>query len=454
MTTTTTPARDRCPDIAAAINAAKMAHPYYWHSIDRLTFVPDPAVATMATSARWVTHYNPKTLGEWTTAEAGAVVVHELEHLLRDHAGREEGRDHGRWNVAADAEINQRLAGLPSGCVTPESIGMPNGRPAEVYYGATTPPKTEDPEPEEGEGEEGEGEGEGSGSGSGQPGEGEGSGSGSGSEEAEGEGSGSGTPGTGSGHGADCGSAAGGDVRPWEEGEEAAGQGVDPKTADRLREETAREVMANGPARGTGAGDDLREWAEGILHIDRNGWYRALATALGHTLASSGTPTRWAWPGRRDPRDVGGAVLPRWASDRPAAAVIIDTSGSITEDDIAMARGAGTLLARIADVEFYGCDDRAIRYGKTLPDRIRGGGGTDLRRGIAMAAADGARAIVLITDCGTPWPTEDEMAAYGVPMIVGANASAPYYPEPRTGQGYYEPPTILTTIIHIVAREG
>lgn len=445
MTTQSTPTT-----IEAAIHAAKMAHPYYWHSIDRLTFVPDPAVPTMATSARWVTHYNPATLAGWTVAEAGAVVVHELEHLLRDHAGRCEGRDHGRWNIAADAEINQRLHGLPAGCVTPASLGMPDGRPAEVYYGAATRP---DPEPEEGEGEEGEGEGEGSGEGSGQPGDGSGSGqSGEGSEEAEGDGSGSGSGQPGDG-GADCGSAAGGDVRPWEQGDDAAGRGVDPKTAEALREEAAREVMANGPQRGTGEGDVLREWAEGVLHIDRNGWYRALATALGHTLASSGTPTRWAWPGRRDPRDVGGAVLPRWASDRPAAAVIIDTSGSITEDDIAMARGAGTLLARIADVEFYGCDYRATRYGKTLPERIIGGGGTDLRRGIAMAVEDGARAVVLITDCGTPWPTDDEMAAYGVPMIVGANASAPVYPEPRTGQGYYEPPTVLTTIIHIVARD-
>jgi predicted metal-dependent peptidase len=146
---------------------------------------------------------------------------------------------------------------------------------------------------------------------------------------------------------------------------------------------------------------------------------------------------------------MGGAVLPRWASDRPEAAVIIDTSGSITPADIDMARAAGTLLARIADVTFYGCDTRPVCYGKELPERIGGGGGTDLRRGIAMAIRDGARAVVLITDCGTPWPTEDDMSAAGVPMVVGANMSAPMYGPDRTGQVYGEPPVTLTTIIPI-----
>ena len=183
-----------------AISAACRAHPYYTTAIWRLRFVPDPTVPTMATSANWVTHYNPATLAGWTRHEAGAVIVHELEHLLRDHAGRADGRDHGRWNRAADAEINQRLAGLPDGAIYPESFGMPRGRAAEVYYGATSP-QDDPPQDDPGEGDSGEGEGEGSGgsgSGEGQPG---GSGSGSGS---------------GEGHGTDCGSCAGGPARDWE----------------------------------------------------------------------------------------------------------------------------------------------------------------------------------------------------------------------------------------------
>lgn len=449
--TTTTRRPDGCPSIGAAIDAATFAHPYYRRAIARLTFVPDPNVPTMATSARWVTHYNPATLAQWTTAEAGAVVVHELEHLLRDHAGRQGDREHGRWNVAADAEINQRLSGLPAGCVTPASLGMPDGRPAEVYYGATTPQDPEQGEEPGTEPGEGEGEGEGSGSGSGS-----GSESPDGAEPGKGKGKGKGTgqPGTGTPE-PDCGSASGGEPRPWEEGEEERGEGLSPEQAEQARKRAAQDVMSGGPSRGTGAGDDLRDWAEGVLHIDRNGWYRALATALGHTLASSGTPTRWTWPGRREAADMGGAVLPRWASDRPAAAVIIDTSGSITPADIEMARAAAVLLARIADVTYYGCDDYAVRYGRDLPEHIRGGGGTDLRQGIAMAVADGARAIVLITDCGTPWPTEDEMLRAGVPLIIGANVSAPAYQPDRTRaeDDMWSPPVTLTTILPIVNRD-
>jgi predicted metal-dependent peptidase len=126
--------------------------------------------------------------------------------------------------------------------------------------------------------------------------------------------------------------------------------------------------------------------------------------------------------------------------------VLIDTSGSITPADIDLARAAGTLLARIADVTFYGCDDYPTRYGKYLPDAIVGGGGTDLRNGIAMAAREGARAVVVITDCITPWPSNADLAAMGITLIVGANAGSPNYNIPGNRNGYYAPPSDATII--------
>lgn len=359
------------PAIRAAIDVAHSTHPYYWSALDRLRIMADPNVPTMATSKDWVTHYNPATVAGWSTAETAAVLIHELEHLLRRHMDRCADRDPGRFNVAADAEINQRLDGLPDGAVYPETIGMPRGRTAEIYYGATEAP------PSDGDGD-GDGEGEGS-----QP--------------------------------AKCGSAAGGPVQPHEAAD-AAKPGATPDEADEARKAVAQAVLDAGTKPGT----DLREWAETELGIDRAAWYSALSAAVGHTMAPHGAPVRWTWPGRRDPRDIGGAMVPRWTGNRPSCAVVIDTSSSVTPFDLEMAAAAGHYISRVADTVFYACDERSVRLGASLPERLPGGGGTDLRNGIEMAIAEGAKAVVVITDLATPWKRDEP---YRVPIIVGANAS-------------------------------
>jgi len=328
----------------------------------------------MATSADWVTHYNPEIVQKWSTAETAAVLIHELEHLLRRHHERCGERDPGRFNIAGDAEINQRLAGLPDGAVYPETLGMPRGRTAEVYYatGAPPPPQATD------------------GSGKPQPGQ----------------------P-------SKCGSSAGGPTQSHELGD-AANPGTSKDGADAARHEVAANIVNGGILPGTGPGDDLREWAETELGIDRAAWYSALSAAVGHTMAPHGAPTRWSWPGRRDMRDMGGAMVPRWTGTRPSCAVVIDTSSSITPFDLDMARAAGHYIGRVADTVYYACDTSAWRLGSTLPDTLPGGGGTDLRRGIDLAIAEGAKAVVVITDCMGPWATDP----YNVPIIVGANPGA------------------------------
>lgn len=73
-------------------------------------------------------------------AEAEAVILHELEHLLRDHHERahRSGAKSAAWNLAADAEINGRLrsAGeaLPKSGIFPDTLGQPDDRLAEEYY--------------------------------------------------------------------------------------------------------------------------------------------------------------------------------------------------------------------------------------------------------------------------------------------------------------------------------
>ena len=401
------------PVISEAIERTFRTHPYYASAVQRLRIVADPSVPTMATSHEWVTHYNPTTVAGWTVAERAAVIIHELEHLLRDHHGRCGDRDPGQFNVASDAEINQRMADLPDGAVYPESLGMPRGRTAEIYYGAAGGSKPKDPDGNDNSDDTADGDGQ-PGSGSGMPGPGQPS---------------------------QCGSSAGGPLQSHELGDArnpgagAANGGADARAA------TAREILG-GMYPGDGAGDELREWAETELGIDRSRWYTALASIVGSVAAPHGAPTRWTWPGRRDPRDLGGAVVPRWTGERPSLAVVVDTSSSVTAADLDMARTAGQYISRVAEVTYYSCDTIPTNLGRALPARLPGGGGTDLRKGIAMAIDDGARAVIVITDCGTPWPSEPTR----VPVIIAANYGSIDVLSNPVYVGRFVPPEWMTVI--------
>jgi hypothetical protein len=107
-----------------------------------------------------------------------------------------------------------------------------------------------------------------------------------------------------------------------------------------------------------------------------------------------------------------------------------------------MARTAGQYISRVADVTYYACDTTPHNLGRALPARLPGGGGTDLRNGIAMAIAEGARAIIVITDCGTPWPAEPTR----VPVIIAANYGAIEITTNPVYGGEYLPPEWMTVI--------
>jgi hypothetical protein len=223
---------------------------------------------------------------------------------------------------------------------------------------------------------------------------------------------GNGTP--GAGKPSKCGSSAGGPAGDYES-EQGAPRGLDEDTADDIIRETAQHAI------GTADSEEVRAWAERELNIDRSAWMSALASAISGSIAAVTAPDGWVWPMRRDMADMGGAMLPRYTGHQPKCAVIIDTSGSITDEDINMAVAAGQFIAQVAEVTFYGCNTRATLYGSSLPDGLRGGGGTDLRVGIDAAIADGAMLVVVITDTYTPWHD----VAPEADVIIGGGLGAP-----------------------------
>lgn len=264
----------------------------------------------------------------------------------------------------------------------PDKYGMPNGLTAEVME-RLMPDDAEDDKSQDGDGESAEGE---PGDGSGKPGDGP----------------------------SKCGSSAGGPAGDYESAEGA------PQGMSEAQAEATRRTVA-GTAAGTADADDVRTWAEAELHIDRSAWMSALATAISGSVAAVSAPDGWVWPMRRDMSDMGGAMLPRYTGHQPKCAVIIDTSGSITDNDIDMAVTAGQFIAQVAEVTFWGCNTRAECYGASIPDGLRGGGGTDLRVGIDAAIADGSMLVVVITDTYTPWHDR----APAADIIIGGGLAAP-----------------------------
>lgn len=95
---------------------------------DLRAFPADPA---------WHLHLDPAVLEATDVPEIGFWLLHQVTHLLRHHAGRYPGTSAARWNVAADAEIDDDLhAGelrLPPAAITPSALGLPDGWLAEQY---------------------------------------------------------------------------------------------------------------------------------------------------------------------------------------------------------------------------------------------------------------------------------------------------------------------------------
>ena len=98
------------------------------------------------TDTRWRVYLDPEVLAVSDVPTVGFWLVHQVAHLLRDHAARypgppvAEGRrtsEQQRWNLAVDAEVDDDLVGgelvVPETATTPTSLGQPDGLLAEQY---------------------------------------------------------------------------------------------------------------------------------------------------------------------------------------------------------------------------------------------------------------------------------------------------------------------------------
>jgi predicted metal-dependent peptidase len=350
---------------AARLRAAEL-QPFLAVAMYALTPIADDSRPTFGVDDRWRLYVNPGKLKTWTVLEVAGVLLHEVSHVIRDHAGRARTIAVSSelasqvWNIAADAEINDDLleAGvvLPDKPVTPGLLGMPRQMVAEFYY--RRPRKAPQQPPSE----------------------------------------------------CDCGSGCHGQSNTQEAPTQLQ-PGLSEVEALLLRRRMAEEIMKIASKQPGSVGGGWERWAAARLRPQID-WRKVLSAKIRSSTAAVAGAVDYSYsrpPRRRVPR----VVLPSLRQPLPRVAVIVDTSGSVTDENLAAAwsevHGCLRALGIRRDLlTVYAADTEVHKLTGPLTKRaaLTGGGGTDMATAIEMVASMNPPAdlAVVITDGLTPWP--------------------------------------------------
>jgi predicted metal-dependent peptidase len=353
-------------------------------SYDLRAFPTDPA---------WHVYLDPEVVTSTEVPEIGFWLLHQVTHLLRHHAGRYPGPesveaarvlggrspDQRRWNLAGDAEINDDLYAdelhVPEEAVTPGGLGLPDAQIAEQYWDEltdTTPPED-------------------------QP---------------------------------DCGTGADGQPRDWNCGR----PGLSETGRKLLGRDVARRIREHGRLRGdTPAG--WQRWADEVLEPVVN-WRGVLRSAVRRGVADVAGRVDFTYrrPSRRAAA-MPDVILPSLRQPLPTVAVVIDTSGSMSDDMLSQILGeVGALLTSVGvarnRLHVVCCDAQAYAAQRVLnvrDVRLLGGGGTDMGAGLAATVDLTPRPdlVIVLTDGHTPWPARAPGKAKVLVGLMDPTGSTP-----------------------------
>jgi predicted metal-dependent peptidase len=392
--------------LQAARVRASYQRAYFAPALFNLIPVRTDMIASMAVDSRWRLYYNDAWLSAHTVEENAAVLIHEVSHLLREHAARKNAaavQDIPLWNTATDCEINDDLIAeglpLPDDPPHPDKYGLESGEHAETYYRqmfkpaqsssrasgtafttnraptATPPSRLAQRRPSH------------------QP------------------------PTTNQ---PDCGSGAHGERRPWElpddDGSPGGVPGVDPVKAELVRRECAQKILD----RSGDAGDvpvGWRRWAGAVL-TPKVDYMATIRHAVRKALRDS-TLGRYDRTYRRPHRRqaaYGEFIMSSFHQPRPRPGFLIDTSSSMEETQLARAvaelGGLTRQLGYSTEVVVACCDAAVHDVRKVFTAaqlELYGGGGTDIGLGLRWfiyRKSGPIDLLVIVTDCETPWPEE------------------------------------------------
>jgi len=234
-----------------------------------------------------------------------------------------------------------------------------------------------------------------------------------------------------------CGSCAHGQREPWEDPapSEGGAPGLSRAEGEIVRRQVAEaiRIAAASDSRGTIPGY-WKRWAEEKLR-PRVNWRRELAALIRHAAADAAGAADYSYrrPSRRQAASE--AILPALRQPVPEVAVVVDTSGSVSDAMLAqaLAEVAGVLRAcglrqsvhvLAVDAQVHTC--RRVFRPKQV--RLAGGGGTDMGAGIeaALRLRPRPQVVIVLTDGYTPWPAEPPRGVRVVVGIIeGSKISAP-----------------------------
>ena len=338
--------------------------PYYSKAVFSCPVIPAAAPARVGIDERWRIYANSEFLESLTVERAAVELIHVLNHALRDHAQRArnasvDAMTAPAWNAAADCEINDDLCEddliEDDDWLFPETLGMDEFMPAEHYYrhlldnGVPVQVNIE------------------------------------------------------------CGS--GCHSHHVDHELDADTEALSDFDRTLLKRTVASAITDHQKAHGAGSvPEGLARWAQQTLHPKVN-WRQQFASALRSSVHHKTGTADYTWqrPSRRQqPQDP--VLRPAMTRPVPSIAVVVDTSGSMGDDELDQAlTEISAIIAtvvpgdsvRVLSVDTDIHTDQHIY--NTNQIHLEGAGGTNMATGIAVAAENKPDAIVVITDGFTPW---------------------------------------------------
>ena len=373
--------------VMAARIVAQARWPYLSTLLFNLKIVESSQLPTLAVDDGWRMYYSPDFVMEQTAEALATMVLHEALHCVNQHGPRFRALSQSRhlhvtWNFAGDVGINHVLdrAQMPWGDFEPLRFTHlskfdvnPEMGTEKIFF---TIVEYYEQHPEEVD------------------------------------------------QFSDCGSIIGGEARDYEISRGDSGNpAIKSDQQDVIRDQVAQEILKHAYAKGIGSiPGELLRWAQELLEptID---WRKALAGAFRTSLATVLGRRDYVYtrPSRRQSAmRIGNheIILPSMRKPAPPAiAIIVDTSGSIGNDEITLflsevdgivkANGISqgvTVIPCDADI---GEIQKLRSRGAITTLKLTGGGGTDMGVGIAAAGKlrPTPKIVIVLTDGFTPWPT-------------------------------------------------
>jgi predicted metal-dependent peptidase len=373
--------------VMAARIVAQARWPYLSTLLFNLKIVESSQLPTLAVDDGWRMYYSPDFVMEQTAEALATMVLHEALHCVNQHGPRFRALSQSRhlhvtWNFAGDVGINHVLdrAQMPWGDFEPLRFTHlskfdvnPEMGTEKIFF---TIVEYYEQHPEEVD------------------------------------------------QFSDCGSIIGGEARDYEISRgDSDNPAIKSDQQDVIRDQVAQEILKHAYAKGIGSiPGELLRWAQELLEptID---WRKALAGAFRTSLATVLGRRDYVYtrPSRRQSAmRIGNheIILPSMRKPAPPAiAIIVDTSGSIGDDEITLflsevdgivkANGISqgvTVIPCDADI---GEIQKLRSRGAITSLKLTGGGGTDMGVGIAAAGKlrPTPKIVIVLTDGFTPWPT-------------------------------------------------